>query len=262
MRTHRHPPPRTAVVTGAGAGVTRAEEGFGPIDARVNDAFAGVFALFANTPAAEFRRVAEVTYLGNVNGNRAALHRMLPRDRGTVVQVGSAVAHRGTPLQSAYSGAKHALQGRHEPLRCELLAARSGVRATMVQLPALAGPRFDRVLSRLPGRARPLAPAYRPELTARAVRYAADHPARREDRVGASTVATLPADAVAPADLWTPVDDVADHGARGRFDGEAPGRSPRLWASQRHGLPAAVSAGLPGAAADAAPAPGPGRSRP
>ncbi|MFE7561629.1 SDR family NAD(P)-dependent oxidoreductase [Kitasatospora sp. NPDC057500] len=302
MRTDRRPPPRTVVVTGAGAGVgrarvreiaargervaARAEEESGPFDVRtndvrVNDAFAGVSAPFADTTAAEFRRVTEVTYLGYVNGTRAALHRMLPRDRGTVVQVGSAVAHRGVPLQSAYNGAKHALRGCHEALRCQLLAARSGVRVTTVRLPAVNAPQFDRVSGRLPGRARPVAPVHRPEPAARAVRYAADHPGRREYRVGASTVAALSADAVAPgpldrhparsaqqderpqpadaaADPWTPVDDLVDHGGRGRFDDGARGRGPQLWASQHRGPPAAAPAGLPGAV----PARGPGRSGP
>ncbi|MFC5663852.1 SDR family oxidoreductase [Kitasatospora misakiensis] len=264
----------------------RAEEEFGPIDVWVNDAFTGVFAPFPDITAAEFRRVTEVTYLGYVNGTRAALNRMLPRDRGTIVQVGSAVAYRGIPLQSAYSGAKHAVQGWHEALRCELLAAHSGVRVTMVQLPAVNTPQFDWVLNRLPGRARPVPPVYQPELAARAIRYAADHPGRREYWVGASTAATLLANAVAPglldrrlartgraaqhedrphraddpANLWRPVDDVLDHGAHGRFDDEAREHSPQLWASQHHGLLAAAS-GLLGAAAGAVLVREAGRSR-
>ncbi|MFF4818560.1 SDR family oxidoreductase [Kitasatospora sp. NPDC001309] len=252
-----------------------AEAEFGPIDVWVNDAFVSVFAPFTEITPEEFSRVTEVTYLGYVNATRAALRRMLPRDHGTIVQVGSAIAYRGIPLQTAYSGAKHAIQGWHEALRCELLATGSGVRVTMVQLPAVNTPQFDWVLNRLRGRARPVPPVHQPELAARAVRYAADHPGRREYWVGASTAATLLANAVAPGlldrylarngvdaqqddqprrdqdpdNLWTPADDDADHGAHGRFDAEARERSAQLWASQHHGLLAAGGAALLGAAA-------------
>ncbi|MFD0279445.1 SDR family oxidoreductase [Kitasatospora sp. NPDC127111] len=253
----------------------RAEAEFGPVDVWVNDAFVSVFAPFTEIGPEEFRRVTEVTYLGYVNATRAALTRMLPRDHGTIVQVGSAIAYRGIPLQTAYSGAKHALQGWHEALRCELLARGSHVRVTMVQLPAVNTPQFDWVLSRLRGRARPVPPVHQPELAARAVRYAADHPGRREYWVGASTAATLLANAVAPglldrylartaldaqqedrpprgpdtANLWAPADDTEDHGAHGRFDAEAREHSAQLWASQHHGLLTAGAAGLLGAAA-------------
>ncbi|MEU9040661.1 MULTISPECIES: SDR family oxidoreductase [unclassified Kitasatospora] len=256
----------------------RAEAEFGPIDVWVNDAFASVFAPFTEITPDEFRRVTEVTYLGYVNATRAALRRMLPRDHGTVVQVGSAIAYRGIPLQTAYSGAKHAIQGWHEALRCELLASGSGVRVTMVQLPAVNTPQFDWVLNRLRGRARPVAPVYQPEVVARAVRFAADHPGRREYWVGGSTVATLIANAVAPglldrylartgidaqqeerprrvdeqSNLWAPLDSTEDHGAHGRFDDEAHARSAQLWASRHHGLLAVGGAALLGAVAGAA----------
>ncbi|MFI2612805.1 SDR family oxidoreductase [Kitasatospora sp. NPDC018619] len=257
----------------------RAEAEFGPIDVWVNDAFASVFAPFTEIGPAEFRHVTEVTYLGYVNATRAALRRMLPRDHGTIVQVGSAIAYRGIPLQSAYSGAKHAIQGWHEALRCELLAEGTAVRVTMVQMPAVNTPQFDWVLNRLHGRARPVAPVYQPELAARAVRFAADHPGRREYWVGGSTAATLIANALAPGlldrylartgidaqqqgdgarrgderdNLWSPADSARDHGAHGRFDDEARGRSTQLWASQHHGLLAAGAAALIGAAVGAA----------
>ncbi|MGW3042025.1 SDR family oxidoreductase [Kitasatospora sp. NPDC001159] len=259
------------------AAAARAEADFGPIDVWVNDAFVSVFAPFTEISPTEFRRVTEVTYLGYVNATRAALRRMLPRDHGTIVQVGSAIAYRGIPLQSAYSGAKHALQGWHEALRCELLASGSGVRVTMVQLPAVNTPQFDWVLNRLRGRARPVPPVHQPELAARAVRYAADHPGRREYWVGASTAATLIANALAPglldrylartgidaqqeagprsaqdqANLWAPGDATRDHGAHGRFDEEAHEHSAQLWASQHHGLLATGGAVLLGAAARA-----------
>ncbi|MCG6494222.1 SDR family oxidoreductase [Kitasatospora sp. A2-31] len=260
------------------AAAARAEAEFGPIDVWVNDAFVSVFAPFTEIGPDDFRRVTEVTYLGYVNATRAALRRMLPRDHGTVVQVGSAIAYRGIPLQTAYSGAKHAIQGWHEALRCELLASGSGVRVTMVQLPAVNTPQFDWVRNRMRGRARPVPPVHQPELAARAVRYAADHPGRREYWVGTSTAATLIANAIAPGlldrylartgiraqqdeqphrrqapdNLWAPVDGAEDHGAHGRFDAEARDRSAQLWASQHHGVLAAGGAAvLLGAAAGA-----------
>src|SRR5439155_11205668 len=207
---------------------------------------AGVFAPVTDVTADEFRRVTEVTYLGCVFGTRAALHHMLPRDRGTIVQVGSALAYRGIPLQAAYCGAKHAIQGFNESLRCELLHAKSGVHVTMVQMPAVNTPQFDWVLSRLPRRPQPVPPIYQPEVAARAVLYAADHPQRREYWVGSTTAATLLADKIAPglldrylartgfssqqadqpadrhqpANLWEPADSQPgeDQGAHGRFD--------------------------------------------
>ncbi|MBC9728677.1 SDR family oxidoreductase [Streptomyces sp. TRM68367] len=262
----------------------RVVDTFGRIDVWVNNAFAGVFAPFTEITPDEFRRVTEVTYLGYVFGTRAALRHMLPRGRGTVVQVGSALAYRGIPLQSAYCGAKHAIQGFNESLRCELLRDGSGVRTTMVQLPALNTPQFDWVLSRLPGRARPVAPVYQPEVAARAIVHAAGHGRRREYWVGGSTVATLVANAVAPGlldrylartgyetqqdegeygayrgpgNLWTPADGPhgRDFGAHGRFDDEAVPGSRQGWVSRNRarmgaagvvagGLGAVVTAGL------------------
>ena len=232
------------------AAADEVEERFGPIDVWVNNAFAGVFAPFVEVTPDEFRRVTEVTYLGCVYGTRAALRRMLPRDRGTVVQVGSALAYRGIPLQSAYCGAKHAIQGFNEALRCELLHTRTRVRTTMVQLPALNTPQFDWVVGRASGRPRPVPPVYQPEVAARAIAHAACHGRRREYWVGGSTVGTLVANAVVPAalerylartgfgsqvepgsagggNLWVPGDGARgrDFGAHGRFDDESRGRS-------------------------------------
>ncbi|MDQ3166075.1 MAG: SDR family oxidoreductase [Actinomycetota bacterium] len=246
------------------AAADRVEQELGPIDIWVNVAFSSVFAPFVEISLEEFRRVTEVTYLGHVYGTRAALDRMLPRDRGTIVQVGSALAYRGIPLQSAYCGAKHAMQGFNESLRCELLHQRSQVRTTMVQLPAVNTPQSDWVLSRLPGRPQPVPPIYQPELIAKAVRYAAEHPRRREYWVGETTAATLVANAVAPglldrylgrtgyasqqrderhhaglpANLWEPADgpDGRDFGMRGSFDDQSHNASPQVWASQHHGL--------------------------
>ena len=244
----------------------RIEAELGPIDIWVNDAFTSVFARFVDIEPDEYRRVTEVSYLGYANGTRAALRRMLPRDRGTIVQVGSTLAYRGIPLQSAYCGAKHAIQGFHESLRTELMHDGSNVHVTMVQMPAVNTPQFGWVLSRLPERAQPVPPIYQPEVAARAVVYAADHPKRREYWVGGSTAGTLLANAVAPgildrylartgfssqqtgqprdpdqpSNLWHPVDDREDHGAHGAFDRRSHSRSPQVWASQHHGLLAAV----------------------
>lgn len=225
------------------------ERELGPIDVWVNVAFSSVFAPFMKTTMAEFRRATEVTYLGYVHGTRAALDRMLPRDRGTIVQVGSALAYRGIPLQTAYCGAKHAIQGFSEALRCELLHDGSGVRTTMVQLPAVNTPQFRWTLSRLPKRPQPVPPIYQPEVAADAIAHAAAHPERREYIVGASAVATVLANKVVPglmdrylgrtgyssqqtqedaaedrpANLWRPADglDGRDFGAHGSFDDRA-----------------------------------------
>lgn len=216
--------------------------------------------------------MTEVNYLGYVNGTRSALRRMRLRDRGTIVQVGSTLAYRGIPLQSAYCGSKHAIQGFHESLRAELLHDGSGIRTTMVQMPAVNTPQFSWVLSRLPRQAQPVPPIYQPEVAARAVVYAADHPRRREYWVGESTMLTLIANAVAPgvldhylartgfdsqqthepkpadqaANLWEPADGEGgrDFGAHGAFDDRALSTSPQVWASQHHG--AVLSAGAVG----------------
>ena len=254
------------------AAADRVERELGPIAVWVNVAFTSVFAPFDQIRAEEFRRVTEVTYLGYVYGTMAALQRMKARDRGTIVQVGSALAYRGIPLQSAYCGAKHAIQGFHESLRCELLHERSGVRVTMVQMPAVNTPQFSWVLTRLPKHAQPMPPIYQPELAACAVLHAADHPDRREYWVGGSTVGTLAANAIAPglldrylaktgfdaqqtdqphdpdqpANLWHPADGRRGHdfGAHGAFDARSTRRSPQLWASQHHGALITVGGAL------------------
>jgi len=252
------------------AAAARVERELGAIDVWVNVAFTSVFAPFTEIEPAEFKRVTEVSYLGYVYGTRAALDRMLPRNRGTIVQVGSALAYRGIPLQSAYCGAKHAIQGFNESLRCELLHDKSDVHVTMVQLPAVNTPQFDWVLNRLPHRPQPVPPIYQPEVIARAVLYAAAHPGRREYWVGGTTAATLAANKIMPGlldrylgrtgygsqqssepaspdaatNLWEPVDGRGghDHGAHGRFDASSHGRSPQVWLSQHHGLLGAAAA--------------------
>ncbi|WP_030517643.1 SDR family oxidoreductase [Nocardia sp. NRRL WC-3656] len=258
------------------AAAERVEQELGPIDVWVNVAFTSVFAPFDEIEPAEFRRVTEVSYLGYVYATMAALKRMKARNRGTIVHVGSALAYRGIPLQSAYCGAKHAIQGFHESLRCELLHERSGVRVTMVQMPAVNTPQFSWVLSRLPKQAQPVPPIYQPEVAARAVLYAADHPNRREYWVGGSTAATLAANAIAPGlldrylaktgfdsqqtdqprdpeqpeNLWHPADGEQgrDFGAHGIFDARSTEHSAQLWAGQHHGAVAAAVAGVATAA--------------
>ncbi|MFJ8806658.1 SDR family oxidoreductase [Streptomyces sp. NPDC102490] len=260
------------------AAASRVEEELGPIDVWVNAAFSTVFAPVPEIRPEELRRATEVTYFGFVHGTQAALRRMTPRDRGTIVQVGSALAERSVPLQAVYCGAKHAIQGFTESLRCELLHDRSGVRVTMVQMPGLNTPQFSWVLTRLPRHPRPVAPVYQPEVAARAVLHAADHPERRVYWVGGSTVATLlgqkfapglldrylartgydgqqtdrPVDPSRPANLWKPPDDTApnDYGAHGIFDDEAHPRSLQFWIS-RNRRPLALATAATGAVAAA-----------
>ena len=247
-------PTDMADVARVDAAATQVEEELGPVDVWVNDAFTSVFAPFTEISPAEFRRVTEVSYLGYVYGTQAALRSMRPRGRGSIIQVGSALAYRGIPLQSAYCGAKHAIQGFTESVRCELLHERSQIRITMVQLPAVNTPQFSWVLSRLPRHPQPVPPIYQPEVAARAILRAAERD-RREWWVGASTAATLIANAVVPglldrylgrtgfdsqqtdeaigpdrpSNLWEPVDEQDDHGAHGVFDDRAHARSPQWW---------------------------------
>jgi NAD(P)-dependent dehydrogenase (short-subunit alcohol dehydrogenase family) len=245
----------------------RVEAELGPIDVWVNVAFTSVFAPFHQISAAEFRRVTEVTYLGYVYGTMAALARMRPRNRGTIVQVGSALGGRAIPLQSAYCGAKHAVNGFTESLRTELMHEHSAIRVTVVQMPAVNTPQFSWVLSRLPRHPQPVPPIYQPELAARAVVYAADHPRRKQYWVGSSTVGTLVGQKLAPAlldrylartgfdaqqtpepvpadrphNLWEPRDADDDHGAHGIFDGKAHRTDPQEWCSRHPGLATAAA---------------------
>lgn len=232
------------------------EAAFGRIDIWVNNAMATVLSPVKNMTADEFRRVTEVTYLGCVHGTLAALKRMLPRDRGTIVQVGSALAYRSIPLQSAYCGAKHAMKGFTDALRSELLHDRSRVRVTMVQLPALNTPQFDWAKNRLPNKMQPVPPVFQPELAADAIVWAARHH-RREVHLGRPSVQAIwadkffpglidrylawfgyagqqtdePDDPNRPDNLWQPVP--GDHGAHGRFDAIAQARSTQ-WRLSRH----------------------------
>jgi short-subunit dehydrogenase len=220
----------------------------------VNNAFAGIFSPFLEVTAEEYERVTAVTYLGQVNGTRAALKRMMPRGHGKVVLVGSALAYRGIPLQSAYCGAKHAIQGFLDSVRCELLHAKTDVSITMVQLPGVNTPQFDWIRAKLPGKPRPVGTVYQPEVAARGIYFAA-HRKRKEVFVGVPTVEAIWGNKIASPllddylartgfksqqnpepvspdrkdNLFEPVP--GDHGAHGRFDAEAVDDSAELWVS-------------------------------
>ena len=257
------------------AAAERVERELGPIDVWVNDATATVFGEFINMTAEEFKRVTEVTYLGYVYGTAAALRRMRPRDRGTIVQVGSALAYRGIPLQSAYCGAKHAIQGFTEAVRCELLHDGSNVWLTMVQLPALNTPQFSWSRSKMPRKAQPVPPIFQPEVAGEAIYFAAHH-RRRQLYVGMPTVISIVGNNIAPSlgdrylartgfdsqqtdepvdarrretdYLFTPVP--GDHGSHGPFGGEAKPRSRQVWlAEHRNAIAGALAAGALGVAA-------------
>ncbi|MEU4579531.1 SDR family oxidoreductase [Nonomuraea sp. ATR24] len=250
----------------------QAEADLGPIDVWINVAFSSVFAPFTDIEPAEFERTTAVTYLGYVWGTRVALDLMRPRGRGAIVQAGSALSYRGIPLQSAYCGAKHAIKGFTESVRTELLAERSGIHITMVQLPAVNTPQFDWVLSKLRRHPQPVPPIYQPEVAARGIVHAAAHPERKEYWVGSMTVATLLAQRIAPAlvdrylgrtgvdsqqtgekppsgvaNLWEPADETADYGAHGSFDSKSHGRSPQLWLSRHRGAVTALAGAAAGA---------------
>jgi NAD(P)-dependent dehydrogenase (short-subunit alcohol dehydrogenase family) len=245
------------------------EAELGPIDVWVNDAMASIFARVWDVEPEEFRRATEVTYLGAVHGTMAALKRMRPRDRGVIVNVGSALAYRAIPLQSAYCGAKHALRGFTDSLRCELMNDGSNVRVTMVHLPGLNTPQFTWGRTKLPKQTQPVPPIYQPEVAADAIHFCAHH-RRRELYVGTPTVKTILGEKLAPGlvdrylartgfdaqqtdepldpeghdNLFAPVDE--DRGAHGPFDDRSRGRSFQLWLAKHRGV---ALAGLGAAAA-------------
>lgn len=255
------------------AAADKVEETFGPIDVWVNDAMVSVFSPLKEMTPEEFHRVTEVTYLGTVYGTMAALKRMLPRDRGSIVQVGSALSYRSIPLQSAYCGAKHAIRGFTDSLRSELLHDGSRVRLTMVQLPAVNTPQFAWVKSRLPREAQPVPPIYQPEVPAEAI-YNAAHQNRREWFVGVSTVKAIvgnklipgvldrylatkaysgqqtsqPASPARSDNLWKPLDGEGgrDYGTHGHFNERARTVSPQLWVSKNQTWFKVLAAGIAG----------------
>ena len=237
----------------------------------VNDAMVSVFARFLDVTAAEFRRVTEVTYLGYVHGTQAALRRMIPRNRGSIVQVGSALAYRSIPLQSAYCAAKHAVHGLTESIRTELRHDRSRVHITEVQLPAVNTPQFGWSRAKLPNDPQPVPPIFEPEVIADAILYAAEH-RRREIWLAWPAIEAIVSDKLAPRignmvlakngfsgqqtdepmradrpdDIYEPV--AGDHGAHGTFDARATSYSVAWWLSKHRaqllaGALATVAAG-------------------
>jgi NAD(P)-dependent dehydrogenase (short-subunit alcohol dehydrogenase family) len=234
------------------------EARFGPPDVWINNAMVSVLSPVKDMTADEFRRVTEVTYLGVVHGTLSALRRMLPRNRGRIVQVGSALAYRGIPLQSAYCAAKHAVQGFCDSLRAELIHDGSGVTVTMVQLPAVNTPQFDWLKSRMPRRAQPVPPVFQPEVVADGI-IAAAASGQREMYIGMPTVKAIVGDKIAPGlldrylgatgytaqqtdqpenpdrldNLWAPLP--GDHGAHGRFDDVSLDSSAQLWLAKHRG---------------------------
>ncbi|MBA2339866.1 MAG: SDR family oxidoreductase [Pyrinomonadaceae bacterium] len=247
----------------------RIEDEFGAIDVWVNNATTSVFSPIKEMTSDEFKRVTEVTYLGVVYGTQAALKRMLTRNAGTIVQVGSALAYRAIPLQSAYCGAKHAIQGFTESLRSELIHDKSNVHVTMVHLPAVNTPQFGWNKSRLPRHPQPAPPIYQPEVVAEAIHFAA-HNKRREMTIGLPAVVAIygnkvlpalgdwylgkygyesqqtdePVDSRRPNNLYAPVE--GDHGAHGIFDDRSYSFSQQAWANMNRGKLALVGAGLAG----------------
>ncbi len=253
------------------AAASQVEETFGPIDIWVNDAMTSVFSPAKEMTPDDYKRVTEVVYLGYVHGTLAALHRMLPRDHGRIIQVGSDVAYRGIPLQSAYSGAKHAIQGFTEAVRCELIHDNSQVKISMVQLPGCNTPQFLWCKSRLPHQPQPVPPIYEPEVVADAVTYIADH-YRRQLFVSWISVVIIqankffpgfgdwylgktgyksqqtsqPVSPTRPDNLYHPVDDDRDYGAHGPFTDRSHQRSWQLWLDTHPGIIALLGAGLLG----------------
>lgn len=243
------------------------ERELGPIEVWTNVAFSNVFAEFKDLTAQEYRRITEVSYLGFVHGTMSAMKRMLPRDRGTIVQIGSALAYRSIPLQAAYCGAKSAIRGFTDSIRCELVHQKSSVKITMAILPAVNTPQFSWCKSKLPRKAQPVPPIFQPEVIARAVGWLVDHPERRELRIGFSSIKALIAqnllpgladrllgesgyqaqqydgssDPERPSNLWEPLP--GDWGAHGDFDSRA-----RSWSLQvvltTHPLAIAMTLGI------------------
>lgn len=230
------------------------EEKLGAIDIWVNVAMTSVFSPVKEMTPEDYKRVTDVTYLGFVNGTLAALKSMLPRNKGTIVQVGSALAYRSIPLQSAYCASKHAIVGFTDSLRCELIHDKSEVHVTCVHLPAMNTPQFGWVKSRLPHKAQPVPPIYEPEVAARAIYWAA-HQRRREVWVGSSTVEAIVGQKFIPGlldiylgksgyrsqqtseaedpnrrnNLYEPVDDNRDRGPHGEFGNQSAGNSEQVW---------------------------------
>ena len=260
------------------AAANQVERELGEIDVWVNVAFVGSLAFFWDTTPDEYKRMTDVTYFGQVWGTRAALSHMRPRNRGVIINVGSAMAFRSIPLQAPYCGAKHAVKGFTESIMTELAHEKSQVKICMVQLPGLNTPQFNWNLSKMPKHPMPVPPIYQPEVPARAIRFLAEHP-RRNMWVGISTAYTILGERVAPklldiylglqgvksqqtskdaprlgSNVYEPQDQDVDQGAHGPFDSQAHSHSPQLWVSmhRRAIITGLVAAGAAAGAAVAA----------
>lgn len=255
------------------AAVDLIEEELGPVEVWINSAFATLMSPFTDMAPTEFQRVTDVCYHGTVNGTRSALTRMMPRDQGTIVQVGSALAYRGIPLQAAYCGAKHAIRGFNDSVRAELLSDGSRVRITEVHLPGLNTPQFSWVRTRTDRPTRPVAPVYQPEVAGRAIAWAAEHPRRRTYWVAPSTIGTAlgqrlfprvldrflgcsgledqmrPGAPEAEGNLFRPFDRDQDYGAHGVFDSEARKSSLQQWLNERRRIVVGLTLGVVAGAA-------------
>ena len=240
------------------------EEKWGAIDIWINNAMVGMLSPVKEMKPDEYKRITEVTYLGQVYGAMAALKRMLPRDKGTIIMIGSALAYRGIPLQAAYCGAKHATQGFLDSLRSELIHEGSNVKVSMVQMPAINTPQFNWVRNKMTNRPRPMGTPYQPEVCAKTVYYAAHHP-EREYKVGSSSYIAIlgnkvfpgvgdwylgktgfkgqqtdePENADRPDNLFEPAP--GDYGAHGRFDNESKEKSTTGWLTRHQAIPAAAA---------------------
>ncbi|WP_017729928.1 SDR family oxidoreductase [Nafulsella turpanensis] len=241
------------------------EEKWGPIDIWINNAMVGMLSPVKDMKPDEYKRITEVTYLGQVYGAMAALKRMLPRDKGTIIMIGSALAYRGIPLQAAYCGAKHATQGFLDSLRSELIHEGSNVKVSMVQMPAINTPQFDWVRNKMANKPRPMGTPYQPEVCAKAVYYAAHHPEEREYKVGSSSYIAILGNKIFPGvgdwylgkkgfkgqqtdevdsgdrpdNLFEPVP--GNYGAHGRFDEESKEKSTTAWLTRHQTVPAAAA---------------------
>lgn len=244
------------------------ERQWGPIDAWINDAMVSMYAPFWEIGPEEYAHITAVTYLGQVYGTMSALKRMRPRDRGTIVQVGSALAHRSIPLQSAYCGAKHAIAGFTESVRCELIHDKSNVKITIVHLPGVNTTQFEWTKNRMPHKPRPTGAIFQPEVAAEAIVFAAEHPWRKKVIVGLPAWEAIvgekfipgtldhylahaawegsqlpePADPENPDNFWHPLP--GDHGSHGPFDDQAKNYSGQLWATEHRGALVAALAGV------------------
>ncbi len=253
----------------------RVKRELGPIDVWVNVAFVGALKFFWDTEEDVYRRITDVTYMGQVHGTKVALAHMRPRDRGVIVQVGSALGYRGIPLQSAYCGAKHAVKGFTESVITELKHEKSKVRISMVELPGVNTPQFDWNDNEFDQHPMPVPPIFQPEVAARAVRFAAEH-RRRNMWVGLPTAYTILGNRVAPAfldwylgrtgvsgqltnmdaprhgsNVFVAKDQEADRGPHGAFDAKAHAHDPWSWASMRR-LPLMAAGAAAAAVATAA----------